>query len=76
MVNIIKEIRTELGMTQKQFSEAAGFATIQQISGLENNQRSIGFNLLGKIVRNLAANGLDASLDISLTVNEKKIRIY
>ncbi len=76
MRNIIKEIRTELGMTQKQFSENAGFATIQQISGLENKQRGIGFNLLGKIVRNLASNGFDASLDVVLTINKKKIRIH
>lgn len=76
MRNIIKEIRTELGMTQKQFSENAGFATIQQISGLENNQRGVGFNLLGKIVRTLASNGFDASLDVVLTINKKKIRIH
>lgn len=76
MQNIIKEIRTELGMTQKQFSEAAGFQSVQQISGLENRQRGIGFNLLGKVVRFLASNGYSASLDVTLTINEKKIRIH
>ena len=76
MRNIIKEIRTELGMTQKQLSENAGFATVQQISGLENNQRGVGFNLLSKIVRTLVVNGYDASLDVVLTVNSKKIRIH
>jgi len=76
MRNIIKEIRTELGMTQKQLSESAGFATVQQISGLENNQRGVGFNLLSKIVRTLVVNGYDASLDVVLTINRKKIRIH
>lgn len=76
MQNIIKEIRTELEMTQKQFSEAAGFQSVQQISGLENKQRGVGFNLLGKVVRHLASNGFNASLDVVLTVNKKKIRIH
>ena len=76
MQNIIKEIREELGMTQSQLAKAAGFNKVQQISGLENKQRGVGFNLLGKVVRHLAANGFNASLDVVLTINDKKIRIH
>ena len=76
MQNIIKEISDELAMTQSQLAKAAGFNKVQQISGLENKQRGIGFNLLGKVVRNLAANGYEASLDVVLTINDKKIRIH
>jgi transcriptional regulator with XRE-family HTH domain len=76
MQNVIKEIREELKMTQSQLAKAAGFNKVQQISGLENKQRGIGFNLLGKVVRNLAANGHNASLDVSLTINDKKIIIH
>lgn len=75
-MNIVKEIRTELKMTQNEFAKAAGFNKIQQISSLENRPIGVGFNLLGKIVRNLAVNGHEASLDVVLTINEKKIRIH
>ena len=76
MQNVIKEIRDELGMTQSQLAKSAGFNKVQQISGLENKQRGIGFNLLGKVVRHLAANGYNASLDVILTINNKKIIIH
>ena len=76
MINIIKEIRTELGMTQAVFAKEAGFNTVQQISGLENNQRGIGFNLLGKMVRNLSANGHPIALDVNLTVVDKTLIIH
>lgn len=75
-MNIIKDIRTELGMTQAAFATVAGFNKIQQISGLENNVKGLGFFLLSKIVRHLASNGIDASLDVILTVNQKKIIIH
>lgn len=75
-MNIIKDIRTELKMTQAAFAQAAGFNKIQQISGLENNVKGLGFFLLSKIVRHLASNGIDASLDVILTVNQKKIIIH
>jgi transcriptional regulator with XRE-family HTH domain len=79
MISIIKEIRAELGLTQKDFAEKAGFVgkgSVIQVSLLENNHRKIGFNLLGKVVRNLAANGYDISLDVTINVNDKKIGLH
>jgi transcriptional regulator with XRE-family HTH domain len=79
MISIIKEIRTELGLKQKDFAEKAGFVgkgSVIQVSLLENNHRKIGFNLLGKVVRNLAANGYDISLDVTINVNDKKIGLH
>jgi transcriptional regulator with XRE-family HTH domain len=78
MISIIKEIRTELGLKQKDFAEKAGFVGKGsiQVSLLENNHRKIGFNLLGKVVRNLAANGYDISLDVTINVNDKKIGLH
>jgi transcriptional regulator with XRE-family HTH domain len=75
-MNIIKDIRTELGMTQAAFAKVSGFNKVQQVSGLENNVKGLGFFLLSKIVRHLASNGISASLDVILTVNQKKIRIH
>jgi transcriptional regulator with XRE-family HTH domain len=79
MISIIKQIRSELGLKQKDFAEKAGFVgkgSVIQISLLENNHRKIGFNLLGKVVRNLAANGYDISLDVTINVNNKKIGLH
>jgi transcriptional regulator with XRE-family HTH domain len=79
MISIIKEIRTELGLTQKEFADKAGFVgkgSVIQISLLENNHRKIGFNLLGKVVRHLASNGYDISLDVIVNVNDKKIGLH
>ncbi len=75
-MNIIKDIRTELGMTQARFAKVAGFNKVQQVSGLENNVKGLGFFLLSKIVRHLASNGIPASLDVVITIDQKKIRIY
>ena len=74
-INIIRKIRKELGMTQKQFASAAGFNSVQQISGLENKNRGIGLNLLVKIFKTLTINDFDASIDIVVTINNKKIKI-
>jgi transcriptional regulator with XRE-family HTH domain len=79
MISIIKEIRTELGLTQKEFADKAGFVgkgSVIQISLLENNHRKIGFNLLGKVVRHLASNGYQISLDVIVNVNDKKMKLY
>lgn len=70
---LIKALRTELGMTQAQFAKEAGINSFQQISGLESNRRNIGYGLLNKIVCTLASNGHLVSLDITLTVNDKKL---
>lgn len=70
---LIKSIRTELGLTQSQFAEAAGITSFQQVSGLESNRRNVGYNLLNRIICNLASNGHLVSLDITVTVNDKKI---
>ena len=74
-LNIIREIRYELGMTQIQFARAAGFNKVQQISGLENKQRGIGLNLLDKIVKSLKLNDIDASFSVIIKINNKKIKI-
>lgn len=71
--DLIKRIRTELKMTQSQFAEAAGINSFQQVSGLESNRRNIGYGLLNKIVCNLASNGHLVALDVTVTVNDKKI---
>jgi len=72
--DLIKKIRTELGMTQAQFARRAGVNSVQQISGLESGQRAIGFNLLSKIILNLASNGFPVSLDVTVTVDKKKFK--
>ena len=72
--DLIKKIRTELGMTQAQFAYKGGVNSVQQISGLESGQRIIGFNLLSKIILNLASNGYPISLDVTVTVDKKKFR--
>lgn len=43
-MNIIKDIRTELGMTQAAFAKVSGFNKVQQVSGLENNVKGLGFS--------------------------------
>ncbi|MEY2703531.1 MAG: Helix-turn-helix domain [Bacteroidota bacterium] len=73
--DIIKQIRKELGLTQQQFAVAAGFNTVQQISGLENNTRGIGINLLFKVIESLKSNNIEASLSIKVKVKNKVIRI-
>jgi hypothetical protein len=73
--DIIKQIRAELGLTQQQFALAAGFNTVQQISGLENNTRGIGMNLLFKVIESLNSNNIEASISIKVKVNKKLIRI-
>jgi transcriptional regulator with XRE-family HTH domain len=72
--DLVKRIRTELGMTQAQFARRAGVNSVQQISGLESGTRTIGFNLLNKIVVNLASNGYPISLDVTVTIDKKKFR--
>jgi len=71
--DLIKRIRTELGMTQSQFAQASGINSFQQVSGLEAGRRKVGFTLLNRIICNLASNGHLVSLDINVTVNDKKI---
>lgn len=73
--DIIKQIRAELGLTQQQFALAAGFNSVQQISGLENNTRGIGMNLLFKVIESLKSNNIEASISIKVKVNKKVIRV-
>lgn len=72
--DLVKKIRIELGMTQAEFARRAGVNSVQQVSGLESGQRMIGFNLLSKMVLNLASNGYPVALDISVSVNNKKFK--
>jgi transcriptional regulator with XRE-family HTH domain len=72
--DLIKSMRLELGMTQAEFARLAGINSFQQVSGLESGRRKVGFGLLNKIVSNLAANGYLVSLDIIVTVNNKKFK--
>jgi transcriptional regulator with XRE-family HTH domain len=76
MTNIIKEVRSELGLRQKDFAPLAGFNTVQQVSQLERNVYGLGLNRISKMVRNLCANGYQVSVDISVTVNDKTIVIH
>jgi transcriptional regulator with XRE-family HTH domain len=71
--DLIKRIRTELGLTQSQFAQASGINSFQQVSGLEAGRRKVGFSLLNRIICNLASNGYLVSLDITITVNDQKI---
>lgn len=71
--DLIKKLRAELGMTQVEFAKAAGINSFQQVSVYESNRRQLGYNLLNSIVCNLAANGHLISLDITVTLNDKKI---
>lgn len=70
---IIKTLRAELGMTQAEFAEQSGVGSYQQVSGIESGRRNLGLGLLTKIVNNLSANGHQVALDITLTVNDKKL---
>lgn len=72
--DLIKSMRLELGVTQAEFARLAGINSFQQVSGLESGRRKVGFGLLNKIVSNLAANGYLVSLDIVVTVNNKKFK--
>lgn len=72
--DLIKSMRLELGMTQAEFARLAGINSFQQVSGLESGRRKVGFGLLNKIVSNLASNGYLVSLDIIVTVNNKKFK--
>jgi transcriptional regulator with XRE-family HTH domain len=71
--DLIKRIRTELGLTQSQFAQASGINSFQQVSGLEAGRRKVGFSLLNRIICNLASNGYLVSLDITVTVNDQKL---
>lgn len=72
--DLIKKIRTELGMTQAEFAEHANIKFAQQVSSLENGRRKIGFGLLNRIVSHLSANGFQVSLDVTVTVNNQRIK--
>jgi transcriptional regulator with XRE-family HTH domain len=72
--DLIKSMRLELGMTQAEFARLAGINSFQQVSGLESGRRKVGFGLLNKIVSNLAANGYLVSLDIIVSVNNKRFK--
>lgn len=70
---LIRELRTELKMTQAEFAQSAGIASYQQVSGLESGRRNVGLGLLTKIINNLSANGHQVALDVIITVNDKKL---
>ncbi len=72
--DLIKAMRLELGVTQAEFARLAGINSFQQVSGLESGRRKVGFGLLNKIASNLAANGYLVSLDVIVTVNNKKFK--
>jgi transcriptional regulator with XRE-family HTH domain len=71
--DLIKKLRTELGMTQLQFAQAAGINSFQQVYLYENGRRQLGYNLLNRIICNLASNGYLVSLDIIVMINDKKL---
>ena len=72
--DLIKAMRLELGITQAEFARLAGINSFQQVSGLESGRRKVSFGLLNKIASNLAANGYLVSLDVIVTVNNKKFK--
>jgi len=73
--NIVKDIRTRLGLSQSQFVEVVGINKIPQLSALENGRRRIGFNLLRRMVDTLKASGYRVSMKIEVKVNGKVIRL-
>lgn len=73
--NIVKQIRTLLGLSQSQFVEVVGINKIPQLSALENGRRRIGFNLLKRMVDTLKDSGYRVSMKIEVKVNGKVIRL-
>jgi transcriptional regulator with XRE-family HTH domain len=71
--DLIKKLRAELGMTQLQFAQAAGINSFQQVYLYETGRRQLGYNLLNRIICNLASNGYLVSLDIIVMINDKKL---
>jgi transcriptional regulator with XRE-family HTH domain len=73
--NIVKQIRTLLGLSQSQFVEVVGINKIPQLSALENGRRRIGFNLLKRMVDTLKDSGYRVSMKIEVKVNGRVIRL-
>ena len=73
--NIVKQIRTLLGLSQSQFVEVVGINKIPQLSALENGRRRIGFNLLKRMVDTLKDSGYRVSMKVEVKVNGKVIRL-
>lgn len=73
--NIVKQIRTLLGLSQSQFVEVVGINKIPQLSALENGRRRIGFNLLKRMVDTLKESGYRVSMKVEVKVNGKVIRL-
>jgi transcriptional regulator with XRE-family HTH domain len=71
--DLIKKLRTELGMKPTEFAKASGINSYQQVWLYESGRRNLGYNLLNSIVCNLAANGHLVALDVTVTINDKKI---
>lgn len=73
--NIVKQIRTLLGLSQSQFVEVVGINKIPQLSALENGRRRIGFNLLKRMVDTLKDSGYRVSMKVEVKVNGRVIRL-
>jgi transcriptional regulator with XRE-family HTH domain len=68
MKNIVKELRSALGLSQSKFAKLTGFNSIQQISNLENSKQNVGLGLLNKMIDNMNENGTPATLSIKITI--------
>lgn len=75
MINVVKEVRKNLGLSVRDFAKAAGFRSIQQVYSLECGKAKAGFNLINKMVKNLNNNGFKAELTIILDINDERLLV-
>jgi transcriptional regulator with XRE-family HTH domain len=73
MRNIVKELRSKLGLSQSKFAKVAGFNSIQQVSNLENDRQNVGLGLIKKMVDSLNVSGHRATLTVIVSVDEEDI---
>lgn len=72
-MNIVKDMRTLLGLSMSEFSRQAGFNNVQQVYTLEYGKANVGLNLLNKMVSNLRKNGHKVDITIAVHVNDKAV---
>lgn len=75
MRNITKDIRTKLGLSIKEFADAAGFNNVQQVYSLEWGKAHLGLNLLKKMCDTLKKNGHDVDFTLIVHVEGSDILI-
>jgi transcriptional regulator with XRE-family HTH domain len=73
MRNIVKELRSKLGLSQSKFAKVAGFNSIQQVSNLENDRQNVGLGLIKKMVDSLNTAGHRATLTVIVSVDDEDI---